>query len=150
MRRMFSIHPSTTCTRVGKWVLAAAAVGTLSIAGAAQSSEAPSPLVGEWILVSSDRPGTPSGIGIRRKTFTQTTWSIVQRDPARGIVVFEHGGEYALSGVDYTEKVTYAGPTTLNLVGQTFTYRVTVGDDDTYSQVDGMWNETWKRAPPPE
>ena len=150
MRRRFSIHPSRTGTRLGRWVLAAAAVGTLSIAGAAQSSESPSPLLGEWILVTSDRPGTPSGIGIRRKIFKQTTWSMVQKDPASGVVVFEHGGEYALNGADYTETVTHAGATTAHLVGRTFTYRVAVKDDDTYSQVDGIWNETWKRASPAE
>jgi hypothetical protein len=57
----------------------------------------PSTLVGEWVLVTSDRPGAPSGIGVRRKVFTQTTWSITQRDPATGDVVFHHGGTYTLS-----------------------------------------------------
>jgi hypothetical protein len=146
-----SSSPLKMWTRQLVWALAAAALAVAigSQSSAAQSSVSPSPLVGEWILVSSDRPGTPSGIGIRRKTYTDTTWSMVQKDPSTGIVVFQHGGEYVLNGADYTETVTHAGISTANLIGQKFTYRVTMADD-TYSQVDGMWNETWKRAPPPE
>jgi len=105
-----------------------------------------SPLIGEWILTSSDRPGTPSGIGVRRKSFTDTTWSMVQKDPATGVIVFEHGGDYKLDGTSYTETIRRAGSTTANLIGQTFTYRVAVSGE-TYTQIDGMWNETWRRAP---
>lgn len=105
-----------------------------------------SPLIGEWILTSSDRPGTPSGIGVRRKSFTDTTWSMVQKDPATGVIVFAHGGDYKLDGTSYTETIRSAGNTTANLIGQTFTYRVTVSGE-TFTQIDGMWNETWRRAP---
>jgi hypothetical protein len=130
------------------WMFAIAAlviVDRSTLVSAAQSP-ASSPLVGEWILVSSDRPGNPSGIGIRRKTFTQATWSMVQKDPATGIVAFEHSGEYKLEGTAYTEKVTRAGASTANLIGQTFKCQVTVSGD-TYTQV-GPWNETWRRVPP--
>ena len=71
---------------------------------------------------------------------------MVQKDPTTGIIVFQHGGEYVLNGADYVETVRHAGPSTSNLIGQAFTYRVTVGDNS-YSQMDGTWNETWKRAP---
>jgi hypothetical protein len=131
------------------WVLATAAlaiaVGPLFVSAA--QSPASQPLMGEWILASSDRPGNPSGIGIRRKSFTDTTWSMVQKDPATGFVVFEHGGEYKLNGTSYTETVRHAGTSTANLIGQTFTYRVTVSGNS-FSQVDGTWNETWRRATP--
>jgi hypothetical protein len=131
------------------WAIATAAlaigVGPLFVSAA--QSPASSPLMGEWILASSDRPGNPSGIGIRRKSFTDTTWSMVQKDPATGFVVFEHGGEYKLNGTTYTETVRRAGTSTANLIGQTFTYRVTVSGNS-FSQVDGTWNETWRRAPP--
>jgi len=131
------------------WALAAAALAIVAgplLVSAAQPP-ASSPLKGEWILTTSDRPGNPSGIGIRRKTFTDATWSMVQKDPATGIVVFEHGGDYKLNGTSYSETVRHAGANTANLIGQTFTYRVTVSGD-TFSQVDGQWNETWRRAPP--
>ena len=81
---------------------------------------------------------------MRRKVFTQTTWSITQRDPATGDVVFHHGGTYTLSGSTYRETVEFANPSTASLIGQTFTYQVTI-QGDTYSQLDGQWNEVWKR-----
>jgi hypothetical protein len=115
------------------------------LVSAAQSP--PSLLKGEWILTSSDRPGNPSGIGIRRKSFTDTTWSMIPKDPTTGIVVFEHGGEYKLNGTSYTETVKHADSATANLIGKTFTYRVTVSGDS-FSQVEGSWNETWRRVPP--
>ena len=153
MRRMSSVNLSGTVTRRLMCALAATALTVVigSLIGSAQSGPAPasestSPLVGEWILMSSDRPGSPSGIDIRRKTYTETTWSVVQKDPATDAVVFEHSGDYSMKGTDYTETVRSAGPSTAHLIGQTFMYRVTVADD-TYSQVGGPWNETWKRAP---
>jgi hypothetical protein len=82
-------------------VLILAAVSGLGCGGSPTPPSPPPPspstLVGEWVLVTSDRPGAPSGIGVRRKVFTQTTWSITQRDPATGDVVFHHGGTYTLS-----------------------------------------------------
>jgi hypothetical protein len=132
--------------RLLAWAIASAAlaIGVASLSVSAAQSPASSPLLGKWILASSDRPGNPSGIGIRRKTFTDTTWSMVQKDPATGLVVFEHSGEYKLNGTSYTETVRHAGATTANLIGQTFTYRVTVSGD-TFSQAGGTWNETWRR-----
>lgn len=146
MRRRASTAAGLFRQRPLAWTLAIAALAIAAgplLVSAAQSP-ASSPLKGEWILASSDRPGSPSGIGIRRKTFTDTTWSMVQKDPATGRIVFEHGGDYKLNGTSYTETVKHAGATTANLIGQTFTYRVTVSGD-TFSQVDGMWNETWRR-----
>jgi hypothetical protein len=146
MRRRSSSTPGHWLKRQLAWVLATAAlaIGVGPLLVSAAQLPASSPLKGEWILTSSDRPGNPSGIGIRRKSFTDTTWSIVQKDPVTGFVVFEHGGEYKLNGTSYTETVMHAGTTTANLIGQTFTYHVTVSAD-TFSQVDGMWNETWRR-----
>jgi hypothetical protein len=148
MLRRSSSPPGHLRKRQLGWALATAAlvIGVGPLLVSAAQSPASSPLKGEWVLATSDRPGTPSGIGIRRKSFTDTTWSMVQKDPATGIVVFEHGGEYKLNGTSYTETVRHAGTTTANLIGQTFAYRVTVSGD-TFSQVDGMWNETWRRAP---
>ena len=148
MRPMLSTTPLIKWTRQLTWVLAATAlaVGIGLPVGLAQSPVTPSPLIGEWILESSDRPGTPSGIGIRRKTFTQTTWSMVQKDPTTGIIVFQHGGEKPAERRRLRRNGAAAGPSTSNLIGQAFTYRVTVGDNS-YSQMDGTWNETWKRAP---
>ena len=130
-------------------VLVLAAVSSLGCGGSptppSPSQPSPSTLVGAWVLVTSDRPGAPSGIGVRRKVFTQTTWSITQRDPATGDVVFHHGGTYTLSGSTYRETVEFANPSTASLIGQTFTYQVTI-QGDTYSQLDGQWNEVWKRV----
>ena len=107
---------------------------------------APGPsLAGEWILAASDRPGTPSGIGTRRKVFTKTTWAITQTDPATAAVVFHHGGSYTLNGATYKETVEFANENTASLIGQTFTYVVIV-TNDTYAQVDGPWNELWRRV----
>ena len=128
-------------------VLVLAAVSSLGCGSPTSPSSPPpaSPLIGEWVLVTSDRPGTPSGIGVRRKVFTQTTWSITQRDPATGDVVFHHGGTYTLTGSTYRETVEFANSTTANLIGQTFTYQVTI-QGDTYSQLEGQFNEVWKRV----
>ena len=149
MRPALLAYGSRTWTRRFAWAILAMAVaaGAGSLAPRAQSTTDPSPLIGEWVLLASDRPGNPSGIGIRRKTYTQTTWSMVQKDPATGVIVFQHGGKYVLDGSNYTETVEYAGPSTAHLLGQEFTYRVTMGKDNTYSQVGGTWNETWQRAP---
>jgi hypothetical protein len=149
MRPALLAYGSRNWTRKFAWATLAVALaaGVGSLAPHAQSPTDPSPLIGEWVLLTSDRPGNPSGIGIRRKTYTQTTWSMVQRDPLTGVIVFQHGGQYVLAGSNYTETVEYAGPSTAHLLGQVFTYRVTVGEDNTYTQVDGMWNETWRRAP---
>ena len=82
-------------------VLLLAAVSSLGCGGSPTPPSPPPPspstLVGEWVLVTSDRPGAPSGIGVRRKVFTQTTWSITQRDPATGDVFFHHVGTYTLA-----------------------------------------------------
>ena len=140
--------PKHSRTRQLAWLLIpgflATGIGPLWVSAAQPPTS--SPLTGEWILTSSDRPGSPSGIGVRRKSFTDTTWSMVQKDPATGVIVFEHGGDYKLDGTSYTETIRRAGSTTANLIGQTFTYRVTVSGE-TFTQIDGMWNETWRRAP---
>ena len=149
VKRGCQMHLCRPGPAIGALVLVVAAVSSL---GCGPTSPSPpplpppsSPLIGEWVLVTSDRPGTPSGIGVRRKVFTQTTWSIMQRDPATGDVVFHHGGTYTLSGSAYRETVEFANPSTASLIGQTFTYQVTI-QGDTYSQLDGQWNEVWKRV----
>src|SRR3954470_10312242 len=77
-----------------------------------------SQLMGVWVLAEASTPGTPSGIGIRQKTFTLGHWEITQRDPKTGEVVFHHGGSYRLNGDILETKVEFATQQTKSYIGQ--------------------------------
>lgn len=102
-------------------------------------------LVGTWKLTQAKTPGRPSGIGTRLKTFTGTRWSVVQPDGS-GVVVFTHGGTYAVEGDVLVTKTEYAGRSTRRMIGRTGRYRIEV-TGDTMRQADaaGVFNETWTR-----
>jgi hypothetical protein len=104
-------------------------------------------IIGTWVLVESDRPGTPSGIGIRLKSYTGTHWMITQPDPKIGLVVFHHGGQYTLQGDMLTERIDFAGASTQSVIGGSGRFKITI-DGDVLKQIDvdrGVYNETWKR-----
>ena len=101
------------------------------------------PLVGQWVLTASANPGNPSGIGTRRKTFTEDTW-VVQQTAATGSVVFRHGGRYTLRGTEYSETVEFANPSTANLIGRTFTATLSLTANQ-FTQSAPI-AETWSRV----
>ena len=116
-------------------------------------------LVGNWLLLSTNRPSNPSGVGIATKTFTEDLWEVNQNDPVTGAVVFRHGGHYTLSGSDCVEYVDFACPSTAYLVGQIFTFTVTF-DGNTHRQVglccsggggaggpNTLLDSVWRRLP---
>ena len=107
-------------------------------------------IIGTWVLVESDRPGTPSGIGCRLKSYTGTHWMITQPDPKIGLVVFHHGGRYTLEGDMLTERIDFAGASTQSVIGGSGRFKITV-DGDVFKQIDidrGIYNQTWKRYKP--
>ena len=104
-------------------------------------------LIGTWKLTQAKTPGVPSGIGTRLKTFTGTRWSVVQPDGRTGVVVFMHGGTYAVDGDLLITKTEFAGRSTRRMIGRSGKYKIAV-DGDTMRQADsnGVFNETWTRV----
>jgi len=82
----------------------------------------------------------------RIKFFGLNHWTITQSDPRTGEVVFHHGGTYKLEGDRYEETIKFAAPSTKDMIGLTFKFKVTV-DGDAYEQVGigNPYNEKWKR-----
>lgn len=103
-------------------------------------------LMGSWLLEQSVTPGTPSGIGTRRRIFTPGKWEIIQNDPKTGEVIFHHGGTYRLNGDLLEQTVTFAGARTKNYIGRVSKFRITV-DGNTYTQIaiGNQFSEVWKR-----
>jgi serine/threonine protein kinase len=107
-------------------------------------------LLGTWILVESDRPGVPSGIGCRLISYTKTLWTFTQPDPKTGLVVFHHGGRYTLEGDIVTESNDFAGASTQSHIGEVGRNKIII-DGDVMKLIDldrGIYNETWKRYKP--
>lgn len=104
-------------------------------------------LIGTWVLVEATTPGTPSGIGVRQKTYAAGRWEIIQKDPKTGEVIFHHGGSYRVNGDILEQKVEFATQKTRNYIGQVRKFRITMGRD-TYTQVGigNPFNEVWKRV----
>lgn len=103
-------------------------------------------LMGTWLLEQSVTPGTPSGIGTRRRTFTPGHWEIKQTDPKTGEIIFHHGGTYRLSGDLLEQTVTFAGAKTKNYIGRVSKFKITV-EGSTYTQIaiGNQFSEVWKR-----
>jgi hypothetical protein len=107
-------------------------------------------IVGTWVLVQSDHISTPSGIGSRLKSYTGTHWMITQPDPITGLVVFHHGGRYALEGDILSATTDFANATTQSAIGSSERLKIII-DGDTLKQIDidrRIYNETWKRCKP--
>lgn len=103
-------------------------------------------LLGTWVLAEATTPGTPSGIGIRRKIFSSGRWEMIQKDPKTGEVIFHHGGTYRVNGDILEQKVEFAGQKTKGYVGQVRKFRIKI-EGDTYTQIGigNPFNEVWKR-----
>lgn len=104
-------------------------------------------LVGTWKLEKASTPGSPSGIGTRLKLFTGTHWCVIQPDAQTGVIIFQHGGRYELSGDTMKTTSDFAGESTKAVIGSTEKLTITI-DGDTMKQVDtkGVFNETWTRV----
>lgn len=126
-------------------------------AGCATNSAPPVPveelqsrLLGTWLLEKAAVPGNPSGIGVRRMTFTPGTWEIVQRNPATGAIVFRHGGTYRLQGDILESTVTFAESSTANRIDVVSSSKIRV-NGDIFDKVglDNPFTETWRRISSP-
>jgi hypothetical protein len=104
-------------------------------------------LIGTWKLEKASTPGSPSGVGTRLKLFTGTHWCVIQPDAQTGVILFQHGGRYELSGDTMKTTCDFAGESTRAMINRTEKLTITV-DGDTMKQVDteGVFNETWKRV----
>lgn len=129
----------------------------LLLAGCATDATPPSSveglqsrLLGTWLLETAAVPGNPSGIGLRRMTFTPGKWEIVQRNPATGAIVFRHGGTYRLNGDIMESTVTFAEKSTANRIGIASSSKIKV-EGDVFAKVglDNPFTETWRRIPSP-
>ena len=129
----------------------------LLLAGCASEATPPpsadglqSRLLGTWLLKKAAVPGNPSGIDLRRITFTLNNWEVEQRDPATGAIVFRHGGTYRLEGDILVSSVTFAEASTANRIGVVSNSKITVeGDSFTKVGLDNPFTETWRRISPP-
>jgi hypothetical protein len=116
--------------------------------GSDDSSDLESRLMGTWILVASDVPGSPSGIGIRRRIYSPGRWEIIQTDPATGKIVFNHGGTYRIHGDEVEHTVEFAGQSTASFLHQVRRFKIKV-EGDTLTQVGlgNPFNDVWRRVP---
>jgi hypothetical protein len=114
---------------------------------AAAPSQLAKDLIGTWILVGKpDEVGEVPAAGGRLKFLTGTHWCDTQADPNTGVVIFHHGGTYALKGNEYLETVKYANQGTTNLIKHTFKFTIKVeGDTLTLIGIGNPWKEVWKR-----
>lgn len=115
----------------------------------AASGDLQARLLGTWVLEKAAVPGTPSGVGLRRKTFTPGHWEMEQKNPTTGAIVFRHGGTYRLQGDIIESTTTFANKSTANRIGQVSSAKIKV-EGDVYTQVglDNPFTETWRRVPP--
>ncbi|MES2695039.1 MAG: hypothetical protein V4773_16320 [Verrucomicrobiota bacterium] len=103
-------------------------------------------LLGTWVLMEAKTPGKPSGIGLRRQTFTSSRWEIIQKDPETGKVIFHHGGTYHLDGDILEKTVEFAGTSTKSYKGRTHKFRIKI-EKGTYTQIGigNPFDEVWRR-----
>jgi hypothetical protein len=107
-------------------------------------------IIGTWVLAEADRPGIPSGIGCRLKSFTGTHWMITQPDPKTGLLVFQFGGRYTLEGDMMTGILDFTNASSPSAIGVSGRTRITI-DGDVLKEIDidrGVFNATWKRCKP--
>lgn len=114
----------------------------------ASSGDLQSRLLGTWVLEKAAVPGTPSGVGLRRKTFTPGNWEMEQKNPTTGAIVFRHGGTYRLTGDIIESTTTFADRSTANRIGRVSSAKIKI-EGDVYTQVglDNPFTETWRRVP---
>lgn len=129
-----------------------AMVALTSTSAATGQSRTADELIGAWVLVGTpDKIEKAPAAGGRMKFFTGQSFCVTQADPKTGVVVFHHGGTYAVSGDEYVEAVSYANPTTMNFIGGTnghFNVKID-GDTMTLIGIGNPWKEVWKRADKP-
>lgn len=97
---------------------------------------------GAWLLSFPD--------GAKRTKFiADGRWTITQADPKSGAVVFHHGGSYTFDGKTYVEKVEFANPSTVSLIGKEHTFELTVEGDMIHQKgIGNPWTEDWQRIKP--
>jgi hypothetical protein len=140
---------ATTITLIGGAAVGGAAVYAIQENRKPSAGPTPSPLIGTWVLLSTTNTGpiATAAIGVRRKTFTETTWEILEIDPATGNVRFNFGGSYTLLDGVYTETVEFSNVGASGNVGMTFSFTLTL-DGSTFTQTGqgNPFTETWGKS----
>ena len=151
-----------TTPSIARHIIRAAVIGLLALTpltafvvlraqdkttGAVAPSQLAKDLIGTWILVGKPgEVGEAPEAGGRLKFLTGSHWCDTQADPKTGVVIFHHGGTYALKGNDYVQTTEYANPSTKSLIGKPGKFTIKVeGDTMTLIGIGNPWNEVWKR-----
>lgn len=103
-------------------------------------------LVGAWVLAGSpDNPEEPAA-DAEIKFWGLGHFAVTKRNADTGDIAYHHVGTYTLDGDQYAETITHAIGDTLDLVGETFKFRIEV-DGDTYIQhgIGNPWTQQWNR-----
>lgn len=105
--------------------------------GAMSNSQLGRSLVGAWTLAND-----PTEL----KFITDSSWCDITVDSKTGVVTFHHGGSCTLKGNRYVERVEYANPGTMDLIGHSFKFDAKVdGDTLNIVGIGNPWTQTWKR-----
>ncbi|HWQ90778.1 MAG TPA: M56 family metallopeptidase [Clostridia bacterium] len=111
-------------------------IGTKS--GSISASRLGQGLIGVWTL--SDEPNA-------FKFITDSSWCDTTADSKTGVVVFHHGGGFTMKGNRYVQNVEYANPGSMNLIGHSFKFDVSVdGDTLKVVGVKNPWTQSWNRV----
>lgn len=95
-------------------------------------------LIGAWKL-----GGEPNAF----KFITDSSWCDTTADPKTSVVVLHHGGACTVKGNRYVEHIEYASPTSMNLIGHSSKFDITLdGDTLNIVGVGNPWNQVWTRV----
>lgn len=101
-------------------------------------------MLGTWQLVSfADGRVSEANVG-ELKFIGDRHWSVSRVNPRTGRLDYHMGGTYTLNGNEYVETIEYGtgGP-----IGETFTYKLSVEDDQFIQLAEGNpWSLLFKRA----
>jgi hypothetical protein len=104
---------------------------------AAKKAEA-SAIEGVWERSQQGRKGL--------KFIQNGKWTITWCDAA-GKVEYHHGGSYTFDGKKYEETVEYAAESTSSLIGDKYTFEMSVAGDVLHQKgINNPYTEDWKRA----
>jgi beta-lactamase regulating signal transducer with metallopeptidase domain len=81
------------------------------------------------------------------KFITDSSWCDTTVDSRTSVVVYHHGGACTLKGNRYVQRVEYASPTSMNLIGHSSKFDIKLdGDTLNIVGVGNPWNQVWTRV----
>jgi len=103
-------------------------------------------LVGLWMLSENDGKSV-SGDLRSLKLITDSGWCDTSADVKNGVVVYHHGGFFTLKGNRYVQKLLYANPATMQLIGNSSKFDIAVnGDTLNLDGIGNPWKQVWTRV----